>query len=100
MPQLTMITRDAGPRLGTSSTILSSLCTATAHSWDTADSICFVEVCTWLLCGCNMHQQRDASGCNQSACQLSMITKRLQGLLHCRGVTEDLGERLVVLLAA
>lgn len=36
----------------------------------------------------------------RSACQLSMGIWRLQGLLHCRRVTEGLGERLVVLLAA
>jgi hypothetical protein len=99
VPQLTMITLDAGPRLGTSSTILSSHCKATAYSWDKAESICFMDVCTWLLCGCDMHQARDAERL-QSTCQLSMGIERLQGLLHCRRVAECLGERRVVLLAA
>ena len=99
VPQLTMITLDAGPRLGTSSTILSSHCEVTAHSWDKADSICFVDVCTWMRCRLR-HAPTKRCERLRSACQLSMGIQRLQGLLHCRRVAEGLGERLIVLLAA
>ena len=71
VPQLTMITRDTGPRLGTSSTILSSHCEVTAHSWDRAESICFVDVCTWMRCRVR-HAPSKGRERLRSACQRSM----------------------------